>query len=69
MRLLNNSDTKRFMVATNQKSLDIFNAVLEIHHFNRDDIINQLIKRWIYENSEPDLHDHINNALSPARNN
>ena len=52
------------MVTSTTKIVDIFKAVLEIHHFNRDDIINQLIKRWILENTEPELHDDIKRTLT-----
>ena len=64
MRLLNNSDTKRFMVTTNQKALSIFNAVLEIKHLDRSDVVNALVRKFILENTEPDLHDDIKRNLT-----
>ena len=66
-RLLNNSDVKRYMVTTNQKPLNIFNSLCEIFNLDRSDVVNALVRNWILENTEPDLHDHINKAISPAR--
>ena len=68
MRLLNNSDTKRFMVTTNQKALSIFNSLCEVFNLDRSDVVNALVRNWILENTEPDLHEDINNAISPERN-
>ena len=58
---------KKFMVTSTAKMIDIFDSVLEIHHLDRNDVINQLIKLWLLKHTEPDLHRHINKALSPAR--
>ena len=52
------------MVTSTTKIVDIFDAALEIHHFNRHEIINQLIKCWILENTDPDLHDDIKRTLT-----
>ena len=51
------------MVTTNQKTVEIFNAVLEMHDADRSEVVIALVRDWILARTEPDYHEHIKLAF------
>jgi len=50
------------MVLTTGTALDMFNAVLEMHHMDRSEVVMNLVREWVIGHVEQDLHTHIKTA-------
>ena len=57
------SKPKRFMVNSTAQIIDIFDAVLELNHLDRSDVVMNLVREWTLELTEPELHPHINSVF------
>ena len=48
----NVSPLKRFMVASTEQALEIFDAVLESRHLDRSTVVMNLVRQWVLERTE-----------------